>query len=148
MMKARELMTPNPAFVTPEDSVSRAAQILRDRNVGSVPVVDSREKMRPQGIITDRDIVIRHIAEKHDRDCAVSAHMTKKPIETVDENEDLGSVMKAMKRSEVRRILVAGEGGRLVGIIAQADVAGADEIPRAEVAEMLQTISTPATPGR
>jgi CBS domain-containing protein len=147
-MKARELMTPNPVFVTPEDSVSRAAQILRDSNVGSVPVVDNREKMKPQGIITDRDIVIRHIAEKHAQDCAVSAHMTKQPIETVGENEDLGSVMKAMKRSEVRRVLVAGAGGRLVGIIAQADLAGADEVPRAEVAEMLQTISAPVTSRR
>ena len=147
-MKARELMTPNPVFVTPEDPVSQAAQILRDRNVGSVPVVDNREKMKPQGIITDRDIVIRHIAEKHDHDCAVSAHMTKKPIETVDENADLASVMKAMKRSGVRRVLVAGEGGRLVGIIAQADLAVTDEVPRAEVAEMLQTISAPSSSGR
>jgi len=63
-MKARDLMTPHPETVTPEDVISRAAQIMRDRGIGSVPVVTDRDQNRLQGIITDRDIVLRHVAEE------------------------------------------------------------------------------------
>ncbi len=143
-MKAKELMTPEPDVVTSKDSLSKAAQVMRDRNVGSVPVVESRDTMRPQGIITDRDIVVRHAADDHDRGCIVSAHMTKGPIETVDENDELEKVMDTMKRAEVRRVLVTGKGGRLVGIIAQADLATSDQVPMRDIAEVVQTISEPA----
>jgi len=143
-MKAKDLMTPDPDVVTPQDPLSKAAQVTRDRNVGSVPVVESRDSMRPRGIITDRDIVVRHVAEDHDRGCVVSAHMTKGPIETVDENDELEKVMDTMKRAEVRRVLVTGRGGRLVGIIAQADLATSDQVPTHEMAEVLQRISVPA----
>jgi len=114
---------------------------MRDRNVGSVPVVESRDSMKLQGIITDRDIAVRHVVEDHGRGCIVSAHMTKGPIETVDENDDLGKVLEAMKRAEVRRVLVTGQNGRLVGIIAQADLATSDQVPMREMAEVVQTIS-------
>jgi CBS domain-containing protein len=140
-MKAKDLMTPELDVVTSQSLLSKAAQVMRDRNVGSVPVVESRDSMRPQGIITDRDIVVRHTAEDHDRGCVVSAHMTKGPIETVDENDDLEKVTDAMKRAEVRRVLVTGQGGRLVGIIAQADLATSDQVPMDEMAAVVQTIS-------
>ena len=140
-MKAKDLMTPELDVVTSQNPLSKAAQVMRDRNVGSVPVVESRDSMRPQGIITDRDIVVRHVAEDHDRGCIVSAHMTKGPIETVDENDDLEKVMNTMKRAEIRRVLVTGQGGRLVGIIAQADLATSDQVPMREMAEVVQTIS-------
>lgn len=143
-MKAKDLMTPELDVVTSRNSLSKAAQVMRDRNVGSVPVVESRDSMTPQGIITDRDIVVRHVAEDHDRGCLVSAHMTKGPIETVDEDDDVEKVMDTMKRAEVRRVLVTGKGGRLVGIIAQADLATSDQVPMHEMAEVVQTISEAA----
>jgi len=148
LMKARDLMTPELDVVTSQNPLSKAAQIMRDRNVGSVPVVESRDSMKPQGIITDRDIVVRHIAEDHDRGCIVSAHMTRGPIETVDENDDVKKVMDTMKRAEVRRVLVTGQGGRLVGIIAQADLATSDQVPMDEMASVVQTISESAAPRR
>jgi CBS domain-containing protein len=140
-MKAKDLMTHELDVVTSQNPLSKAAQVMRERNIGSVPVVESRDSMRPQGIITDRDIVVRHVAEDHDRGCIVSAHMTKGPIETVDENDDLEKVMNTMKRAEIRRVLVTGQGGRLVGIIAQADLATSDQVPMREMAEVVQTIS-------
>ena len=140
-MKAKDLMTRELDVVTSQNPLSKAAQVMRDRNIGSVPVVESRDSMRPQGIITDRDIVVRHVAEDHDRGCIVSAHMTKGPIETVDENDGLEKVMNTMKRAEIRRVLVTGQGGRLVGIIAQADLATSDQVPMREMAEVVQTIS-------
>ena len=142
-MKAKDLMTPELDVVISQNPLSKAAQIMRDRNVGSVPVVESRDSMKLQGIITDRDIVVRHVTEDHDRGCTVSAHMTKGPIETVDENDDLAKVLSTMKRAEVRRILVTGQGGRLVGIIAQADLATSDQVPMREMAEVVQSISAP-----
>jgi CBS domain-containing protein len=140
-MKAKDLMTRELDVVTSQNPLSKAAQVMRERNIGSVPVVESRDSMRPQGIITDRDIVVRHVAEDHDRGCIVSAHMTKGPIETVDENDDLEKVMNTMKRAEIRRVLVTGQGGRLVGIISQADLATSDQVPMREMAEVVQTIS-------
>jgi CBS domain-containing protein len=140
-MKAKDLMTPELDVVTSQNPLSKAAQIMRDRNVGSVPVVESRDSMRPQGIITDRDIVVRHVAEDHPGGCTVSSHMTQGPIETVDENDGLQKVMDTMKRAGVRRVLVTGQGGRLVGIIAQADLATSDQVPMQEMAEVVQTIS-------
>lgn len=68
-MKAKDLMTPELGVVTSQNPLGKAAQVMRGRNVGSVPVVESRDSMRLQGIITDRDIVVRHVAEDHDRGC-------------------------------------------------------------------------------
>jgi CBS domain-containing protein len=144
IMKAKDLMTPEVEVVTSQNPISTAAQVMRDLDVGAVPVVDDRDSMRPQGIITDRDIVLRHVAEDHERECSVSDHMTQGPIKTVDENDDLADVMDAMKRAEVRRVLVTDQGGKLVGIIAQADLATSDQVAMHDVGEVVQMISEPS----
>jgi CBS domain-containing protein len=146
-MKANQIMTPEPEVVTPDQPVSRAAQIMRDSDVGSVPVVDDVKTKKLVGIITDRDIAVRHVADSHADDCAVSAHMTR-DIETVTENDDAKAVLAAMKRREVRRIAVTDRGGSLVGMIAQADIAIADGILPQQVADVVETISQPAQPAR
>ncbi len=64
-MKAQDIMTRNPDVLTPDEPVSRAAQLMRDRNVGIVPVVEDKSSMKLCGVITDRDIAIRHVAEGH-----------------------------------------------------------------------------------
>lgn len=147
-VKAHEIMTPNPDVVTPDEPLSRAAQIMRDRNIGIVPVVADRSSMTLQGVITDRDITIRHVADGHAEDCAVATHMTRDPIETVQENDDLATVFAAMKRRDVRRILVAGENGRLSGVIAQADIAVEKGVPDEQVRDVVEKISEPARPER
>ena len=147
-MKAREIMTPDPEIVTPEEPVSRAAQIMRDYNVGVVPVVSDASSRNLVGLITDRDIAVRHVADAHMKDCAVGAHMTRDAIETVQENDDSSTVLEAMKRREVRRIAVTNKNGKLVGMIAQADIAVTSEIPTDRVADVLEKISQPAQPAR
>jgi CBS domain-containing protein len=142
-MKAREIMTPNPDVVTPEDPISRAAQIMRDREVGIVPVVSDQDSMALMGVITDRDIAVRHVADGHTGDCTVATHMTRDNIETVEENDDTATVMEAMRRREVRRIAVTTKNGKLLGVIAQADIATTDEIPKEQVADVLKKISEP-----
>jgi CBS domain-containing protein len=139
-------MTPDPFVVTPKELVSRAAQIMREHEVGFVPVVADNESMTLVGVITDRDTAVRHVAEGHARDCAVAAHMTSDDIETVKDTADPESVLAAMRRREVRRVGVVNRDGRLVGVIAQADVATADGIPKEEIAETVKAISEPAHP--
>jgi CBS domain-containing protein len=142
-MKAREIMTPNPDVVTPEDPVSRAAQIMRDRDVGMVPVVSDMESKALMGVITDRDLAVRHVADGHTDDCTVATHMSRESIETVEENDDDATVRAAMQRREVRRIPVTNKNGKLLGVISQADLATTEEIPKEQVADVVRTISEP-----
>ena len=147
-MKAREIMTPDPETVTPEEPISRAAQIMRTYEVGIVPVVSDPDSKNLIGVITDRDIAVRHVADSHMEDCTVGAHMTRDNIETASETDDTATVMAAMKRREVRRIPVTNKNGKLVGVIAQADIAVASEIPKEHVADVVKTVSEPAQPAR
>jgi CBS domain-containing protein len=147
-MKVRELMTPDPEVVTPEQPISRAAQIMRQYDVGIVPVVSDPDSKNRLGVITDRDIAVRHVADSHMEDCTVGAHMTRESIETVKETDDSTKVMEAMKRRDVRRIPVTNDRGALVGVVAQADIAVAREIPKEQVADVVHAISEPAQPAR
>jgi len=140
-MKAREIMTSRPEVVTPQDPISRAAEIMRDRDVGLVPVVKDTKSMQLMGVITDRDLAVRHIASKHTNDCSVSSHMSTENIQAVDESEDVSTVIATMERREVRRVPVTDKNGALLGIIAQADIATCDDIPKAQVAEVVKMVS-------
>ncbi|HEY8470760.1 MAG TPA: CBS domain-containing protein, partial [Longimicrobiales bacterium] len=122
-MKARDIMTSDLKVVTPNDPVSRAAEIMRDANVGIIPVVEDTSSMRLRGVITDRDIAVRHVAERHTQECRVGDHMTSDRIDTVRPDTDVDEVVRLMERDQIRRIPVVDEGQRLVGIIAQADLA-------------------------
>jgi CBS domain-containing protein len=142
-MNARELMSDDLKVVTPNDTLSRAAEIMRDADVGLVPVVDDPSSMQLRGVITDRDIAVRHVAERHSDDCPVSAHMTSETLDTVGPDDDADEVMRLMAEDQVRRVLVA-EGGRLVGIIAQADLTRRLGNDRAvEVERTVERISEP-----
>ncbi|HEU4452417.1 MAG TPA: CBS domain-containing protein [Longimicrobium sp.] len=143
-MKARDLMTPRPHVVLSDEPLLKAAEIMRDHDVGAVPVVDGRESMRLVGVITDRDLAVRHVAAAHHRDCAVRQHMTYDSLVTVRPNADADDVMKKMRRCKVRRVMVTDEDGVLRGIIAQADVVrleGGDHPRRVE--KVLEEISEP-----
>ncbi|HEU4457485.1 MAG TPA: CBS domain-containing protein [Longimicrobium sp.] len=143
-MKARDLMTGHPHVVMPGDPVSRAAEIMRDQDVGALPVVDDGARMRLRGVITDRDIAVRCTAAGHRPTCPVEAHMTAGPLDTVTPDADVRSVMELMKDARVRRLMVA-EDGRLVGVIAQADLARREgPVDPVEVERVLERISEPA----
>jgi CBS domain-containing protein len=114
-------MTANPRTVTPADSISRAAEIMRDTDVGIVPVVEDAGTMRLAGVVTDRDIAVRIVAEGRDSNVNVREIMSS-GLATVRPDDDVERVTELMKSEQVRRIPVV-EGDRLVGIIAQADVA-------------------------
>jgi CBS domain-containing protein len=122
-MIAREIMSYQPLTVTRTDTVRRAAELMRNVGIGALPVVDEGRQRRLEGIITDRDLVVRCLASAHEPWCLVGAHMTPAPLTTVGPDDDVLVVIHAMERARVRRIPVVSKDGVLLGIIAQADVA-------------------------
>jgi CBS domain-containing protein len=134
----RKIMTPNPRTVAPEQSVVEAARIMRDEDVGSLPVVEDE---RLVGVVTDRDIVVRVIAEGREPGSTSVGQIESRDVVAATADQDLDQALAEMARHQVRRLPVV-EGDRLVGVLAQADVARkADEEKTGEVVEQ---ISEPA----
>jgi CBS domain-containing protein len=144
-MKARDVMTPNPTAVTPADTIAHAAALMRDLDVGIMPVVDDLATGRLEGVITDRDIAVRCVAAGHGVGCRISDHMTSSHLHVVRDDASVAEAIKKMETDQVRRIPVVADGGRLVGIIAQADIAmklGPHDASLVE--ELVERISEPA----
>lgn len=150
-MRAAELMTENPEVVTPDATLADVARRMKELDVGIIPVVDSEESRRLRGVITDRDIAVRAVAEGMDGKAKVSDCMTSK-VATANKNDPVDRVVDLMEREQVRRVPVTDREGRLVGIIAQADLAveytdrGHQKEHR--VVDMLERVSEPARPQR
>lgn len=145
-MRAVDIMTENPECVTPETTLADAAAKMRDLDVGIIPVVDSEQNRRLRGVVTDRDITIRGVAEGMDaRSTKVSDVMTTE-VESCNKNDSVGDIMRVMEREQVRRVPITDREGRLVGIVAQADVVLDIDSPRGEhrVNDTLERISEPA----
>jgi CBS domain-containing protein len=115
----KDVMTTNVRSCAPNDKVASAAKLMAQENVGPIPVVDGG---RIVGLITDRDIVVRVVAEGKDPKTTTINEVASKDLVTVSPNEDLDDALKMMAERQVRRLPVV-EGDRLVGIVAQADIA-------------------------
>lgn len=123
MAKSREVMTKDPVFCQPSDSITKVAGVMKQEDVGSVPVVESAESRKLVGIVTDRDIVVKIVAGGRAPDSAtVRDAMTPNPV-SCREEDDVDHALKLMKERQVRRVPIVDTAGRLAGIIAQADVA-------------------------
>lgn len=129
-MNVRELMTSNPATCTRDTSLQEAARMMVECDCGAIPVVESNgQRGKPVGIITDRDITIRIVAEgKNPIEKSVRDAMTDSAV-TIGPDESLERCAQLMEEKQLRRMLVVDESGTLVGIIAQADIArhGSDQ---------------------
>ena len=121
-MKIQDIMTKNPSCVTPDATVREAAQVMSREDVGIVPVVEGQSDKRLVGVVTDRDIAIRCVAEGKDGTCRVREVMSTDKLATCGEDDDVDSLMEAMRSEKVRRIPIVDERGSLVGIVSQADV--------------------------
>ena len=141
-MKARDLMTEHAQVVVPSDALSHAAALMRDSDVGFIPVADDRESRRLVGVITDRDIAIRHVANAHGDDCRVDQHMTANDLVTVTPDADVSAVHELMREHQVRRVPVIDSEGRILGVIAQADVAIKEDRDR-DTGQLVEDISQP-----
>jgi CBS domain-containing protein len=116
----RDVMTSNPRSIEPSTTVTEAARLMKTGDVGSVPIVDGDQLV---GVVTDRDIVIRVVAETKDPQSTTAGEIASRDLVTVDPEQDLDEALRLMAQHQVRRLPVAEEDGRLVGILAQADVA-------------------------
>jgi len=113
-------MTEDPRTVGANQTVIEAAQAMRDDDVGLVPVVEGD---RLVGTLTDRDIAIRVVAEGQDPRSTTVREVASTDLVTVNPHQELGEALRLMAQHQVRRLPIVEEDGRLVGIVAQADVA-------------------------
>ena len=143
-MRVQDIMTKNPSCVTADATVREAAQLMRKEDVGIVPVVERGADRKLVGVVTDRDIAIRCVADGRDgATCRVADVMSADSLATCTPDEDVEEVMEAMGREQLRRIPIVDERGALVGIVSQADVArkaGDDH----EVGDTVERISRPS----
>ena len=140
MKKCNEVMTKNPVCSLPDDRVAKVAQLMKRENIGSIPVIENRQTHKLVGIVTDRDLAMRIVAEGRDaRSTKVAAVMTSRVV-TSRMEDDLQKAMDAMSRHQLRRIPVVDNENRILGIIAQADVATRGKEPEMTGA-MLREIS-------
>lgn len=131
--KIREVMTSNPRTIAPSSTVEEAAKLMRDEDVGPIPIVD---KGTVAGILTDRDIVLRVVAEGRDPSSTTAADVASRDLVTVDPEQTLDEALRLMAKHQVRRLPVCEEDGKLVGIVAQADIAlEADDRSTGELVE-------------
>jgi CBS domain-containing protein len=131
----KEVMTSEVKVCEPDSTVAEAAKVMAREDVGPVPIV---EEGRLTGIVTDRDIVTRVVAEGRDPNSTTVGEIASRDLVTVSPDDDLDMALKHLAQNQVRRIPVV-EGGRLVGIVAQADIArlGSD----AKTGEVVEEIS-------
>src|SRR5687767_14202881 len=121
MAKCKDVMTPEPVCCEPGDSVTRVATLMKQEDVGSVPVVESQASRRLVGIVTDRDLVVKILAAGRTEPATVKDAMTPNPV-SCREDDSISAAMELMKENQVRRMPIVDTKGRLSGIIAQADV--------------------------
>jgi CBS domain-containing protein len=136
MTRAREIMTSGVECVGENQTLVEAARMLRDLEVGAMPVCG--EDNRLKGMVTDRDIVVRCLAEGGDPGSTTAGELAQgKPV-TIGADDDIEEVLRTMAQHQVRRLPVI-DGHDLVGIISQADIARS--LPERKVGELLESIS-------
>jgi CBS domain-containing protein len=117
----QEAMTSNPTTVSPDTTAREAAQVMKSEDTGIVPIVDGE---RLVGVITDRDLTLKIVAGNGSTDTPVG-DLASKELVTVDPRQGLEEAARLMSEHQVRRLPVVEEDGRLVGILAQKDLADA-----------------------
>ena len=132
----QDVMTQNPCAIDADQPVSYAAKMMKDEDVGLAPIVEGD---RLVGALTDRDITVRVVAEGKDPQTVKVREVASTDVVTVDPQQNLDEALTLMARHQVRRLPVVEEDGRLVGVVAQADVA--DEAKPKKVGELVEEIS-------
>jgi CBS domain-containing protein len=132
----REAMTSDPCAIDAEKPVAYAAKMMKEEDVGLAPITEGDRLI---GTVTDRDIVTRVIAEGRDPESTPVREIASTDLVTIDPQQQLDEALSLMARHQVRRLPVVEEDGRLVGVLAQADVA--EHAQSAETGRMVEKIS-------
>ena len=138
-MDVSSVMTPDPACCTRSSTLDVVAKMMIDNDCGEIPVVDGQGL--PVGVVTDRDITVRIVAEGRDTMNASAADAMSAPVKTVREDASLKDATALMEAAKIRRVPVVGAGGKLTGILSLADIAlsGKDK----QTAEVVKEVSEP-----
>ena len=132
----RDLMTRGPRTIDTAGSAVEAARMMRDEDVGLIPIVESDHLV---GTVTDRDIAVRLVAEGKSPEKTRVADIASRELVTIDPDQDVDEALRLMAKHQVRRLPVVDEDGKLVGIVAQADVA--KHAQESETGEVVEKIS-------
>lgn len=140
MTTVAEIMTRNVRTLAPTDTVRRAAQSMGELNVGSIPVCNGKKLV---GMVTDRDITLRGVAEGLDAEKTVLSDIMSKDVKWCFEDQSLDEVMETMAASQIRRLPVVSRDKELVGIFSLGDLA--TKTDNEEVGSVLEDISESAS---
>jgi CBS domain-containing protein len=138
-MLVKEIMTSDPECCTAQTSLQETARMMVDCDCGCIPVVDSKESRKPVGVITDRDICCRVVAEGRDPAGLTAGDAMTASAVTVTPETSVEDCCKLMEDSQIRRIVVVDSSGACCGIVAQADVA--KSLDSDKTAEVVQEVS-------
>ncbi|MBN9748381.1 MULTISPECIES: CBS domain-containing protein [Amycolatopsis] len=136
MTTARDLMTPNAVCVRESDTVNDAAQTMAREQLGALPVCG--EDNRLKGMLTDRDIVVKVIAEGKDPRAVHAGELAQGEAVTIGADDDVTEILQTMSQHRVRRLPVI-DGHDLIGVVAQADVARA--MPNPDTGVLVEALS-------
>lgn len=135
MTTARDIMHPGAHWIPQHETLDRAAQLMREHNVGALPIADQNERLC--GIVTDRDIVVKCIAAGRDPSRVTCGDLAEGTPRWIDANADVREVLREMENHQIKRLPVI-DNKRLVGIISEADLAR--NLPDAKVGEFAQQV--------
>jgi CBS domain-containing protein len=133
-------MTKNPVCCLPNDMVVDVAELMKGGNIGSIPVIENEQTKKLIGIVTDRDLTLKIVADGLDAKSTKVETVMTRTLVTCLADDDLQKALDAMAEHQLRRIPVVGADNKIVGIIAQADVATRVDQPE-KTAEMVKEIS-------
>ncbi len=143
-MRAQEIMTVDPACVTPDATIRDAVEIMKEHDCGAVPVIRAAKDRRLVGILTDRDVAL-HIFTSGSREPALVNQAMRAPVVTVTRETPVETCCHRMTDAQVRRLVVITEQGECIGVIAQADLAR--HLPAEEVGALVKRISEDSRTG-
>lgn len=148
-MTARDIMTRDPACITPEDTAQQAALLMEQYDCGSIPVVQDNETRRLVGVVTDRDITLRAVGRGRGAETPVSDIMSK-DVACCTADSDVDEVGRLMADRQVRRVPIIDGDGCCIGMVAQADLARntGRAVSESEVAHVVEQISEPVAEPR
>jgi CBS domain-containing protein len=121
-MQTRDVMKSHPSVVLADDSIRKAARIMRDRNIGMLPVVSNLRVRTLLGVLTDRDIAVRCCDDRHGLDSNVGDHMTSVSLVYADADANADDVADKMEGFRLRRLPVVDSAGGVIGVVALADI--------------------------
>ncbi len=135
-MKITDIMTKDPTCCTKDNTLQEVAKMMNDNDCGCIPVVENEDSKKPVGVITDRDITCRTVAEgKNPLELKVGDAMTAN-VETVKQDTSVEDCCNLMEEKQIRRVVVVDNDGKCCGIVAQADIAiNANDQKTAEVVQ-------------